>query len=105
MQTGGDIAKALVCGADAVVLGAPLAAAVDAPGRGFHWGMPAAHATLPRGKRIAVEQVGTLEEILLGPAHGGDGGRNLVGALRQTMALTGYETVKELQKAELVVVR
>jgi IMP dehydrogenase len=104
MRTGGDVAKAIVCGADAVVLGAPLAAATDAPGRGYHWGMPAVHAQLPRGHRVAVEQVGTLDEILLGPAHDGDGRRNLMGALRQTMALTGYETVKELQKADLVVV-
>ncbi|MGI8663530.1 MAG: GuaB3 family IMP dehydrogenase-related protein [Acidimicrobiales bacterium] len=104
MTTGGDVAKAIVCGADAVVLGAPLAAATDAPGRGYHWGMPAVHAALPRGHRVAIERVGTLEEILLGPGHDGDGRRNLMGALRQTMALTGYETVKELQKAELVVV-
>ncbi|MEO7555717.1 MAG: GuaB3 family IMP dehydrogenase-related protein, partial [Acidimicrobiales bacterium] len=103
MATGGDIAKAIVCGADAVVLGAPLAAADDAPGRGFHWGMPAVHAALPRGHRIAVEPVGTLEEILFGPGHGGDGRRNLMGALRQSMALTGYATVKELQNADLVV--
>jgi IMP dehydrogenase len=105
MATGGDIAKAIVCGADAVVLGAALAAATDAPGRGYHWGMPAVHAVLPRGHRVAVEQVGTVAEVLFGPAHDGDGRRNLVGALRQTMSLTGYETVKELQKADLVVVR
>ncbi|MGQ0616808.1 MAG: GuaB3 family IMP dehydrogenase-related protein [Acidimicrobiia bacterium] len=105
MRTGGDMAKALACGADAVMLGAPLAAATDAPGRGFHWGMPAVHPTLPRGHRTPVETIGTLAEILLGPAHDGDGRRNLLGALRATMALTGYETVKDLQKAELVVVR
>ena len=103
MRTGGDIAKALVCGADAVMLGAPLAAASEAPGRGWHWGMRSAHPTLPRGHRVAVEPVGSLRDVLFGPAHEGDGRRNLMGALRQTMALCGYETLKELQKAELVV--
>jgi IMP dehydrogenase len=102
MSTGGDIAKAIVCGADAVMVGTPLAAAAEAPGRGFHWGNTASHATLPRGHRVAVEQRGTLEEILVGPAHEADGQRNLVGALRRAMALTGYETLKEFQKAELV---
>ena len=105
MKTGGDIAKALVCGADAVMLGGPLAAAIDAPGRGWHWGMPATHPHLPRGDRVRVEPVGTLQEVLLGPAHEGDGRRNLMGALRQTMAMCGYQTLKELQKAELVVHR
>src|SRR3954447_14292930 len=85
MATGGDIAKAIVCGADAVMLGAPLAAAVDAPGRGWHWGMPSTHRTLPRGYRVPVAPIGTLQEVLFGPAHDGDGRRNLIGALRQTM--------------------
>jgi IMP dehydrogenase len=105
MTTGGDMAKAIVCGADAVMVGTPLAAAADAPGRGFHWGTTAVHATLPRGNRVAVQPRGSLEEILVGPAHEADGQRNLLGALRRAMALCGYETLKEFQKAEVVTLR
>jgi IMP dehydrogenase len=105
MTTGGDIAKAVVCGADAVMVGTPLAAAAEAPGRGFHWGSTAVHATLPRGNRVAIEQRGTLEEILVGPAHEADGQRNLLGALRRSMALCGYESLKDFQKAEVVALR
>jgi IMP dehydrogenase len=102
MTTGGDMAKAVVCGADAVMVGTPLAAAMDAPGRGYHWGVTAAHATLPRGLRVAVEPRGSMEEILVGPAHEADGQRNLLGALRRSMALCGYESLKDFQKAEVV---
>jgi IMP dehydrogenase len=104
MSTGGDIAKAVVCGADAVMIGTPLAAADAAPGGGCHWGMNAVHGSLPRGERVRVETRGTLEEILLGPAHEADGRRNLCGALRRSMALSGYETLKDFQKADLVAV-
>jgi IMP dehydrogenase len=103
MRTGGDIAKAIACGADAVMIGSPLAGAYEAPGRGYHWGMATFHPTLPRGARVNVGQKATLREILVGPAHENDGTLNLFGALRTSMATTGYETVKEFQKAEVMV--
>src|SRR6266536_3500532 len=103
MRTGGDIAKAIACGADAVMIGSPLAKAHEAPGQGYHWGMATFHPDLPRGTRVATKRIGTLEEILVGPAHENDGTLNLFGALRTSMATTGYATVKEFQKAEVVV--
>jgi IMP dehydrogenase len=103
MATGGDLAKAIVCGADAVMLGQPLAAATDVPGRGWSWSMTAAHATLPKGGRVLTQPAGTLEEVLVGPAVEADGRTNLCGALRSAMALTGHQTLKDLQKADLAI--
>jgi IMP dehydrogenase len=103
MSRGGDIAKAIACGADAVMLGSPLSSAEEAPCRGFHWGMATFHPTLPRGTRVRTTVRGSLKEILLGPAHENDGRMNLFGALRTSMATTGYQSVKEFQKAEVMV--
>jgi IMP dehydrogenase len=103
MRTGGDIAKAIACGADAVMLGSPFAAAVEAPGRGFSWGMAAPSPTLPRGTRIRIGERLPLEQILFGPAQTSHGTQNLVGALRQSMAALGARTIREMHSVEMVV--
>jgi IMP dehydrogenase len=103
MRTGGDVSKAIALGADAVMIGSPLAAAAEAPGRGDHWGMATFHPELPRGTRVKAGVKGTLNEILLGPAHENDGTLNLFGALRTSMATCGYDTVQSFQKAEVMV--
>lgn len=103
MRTGGDVAKAMACGADAVMIGSPLARAEEAPGRGYHWGMATFHPELPRGTRVEAGIIGSLKQILLGPAHENDGTRNLFGALRMSMATCGYENIKAFQKAEIMV--
>ena len=99
----GDIVKAIACGADAVMLGAALARATDAPGGGYHWGPEAHHSKLPRGERVQVGQVASLEAMLYGPAPAADGTANLVGALRRSMATTGYSDLKEFQRVEVIV--
>ncbi|HUB75620.1 MAG TPA: GuaB3 family IMP dehydrogenase-related protein [Solirubrobacteraceae bacterium] len=103
MRTGGDIAKAIACGADAVMIGSPLARAYEAPGHGYHWGMATFHPTLPRGARVQTTQNATLEEILVGPAFENDGTNNLFGALRTSMATCGYEDIAEFNGAELMI--
>lgn len=103
MGTSGSFVKALALGADAVMLGAPLARASEAPGQGKHWGAEARHLTLPRGHRSDVGTVGTLEQILFGPSHQADGTTNFVGALRRAMASTGYVDVKSFQRCQVAV--
>ena len=103
MRTGGDISKAVACGADAVMIGSPLARAKEAPGRGYHWGMATFHPSLPRGTRVTTKQDGSLEQILLGPANENDGTFNLMGALRTSMATTGYEDIPSFHRAEVMV--
>jgi IMP dehydrogenase len=103
MRTGGDVAKAVACGADAVMLGSPFARAYEAPGEGYHWGMATFHPTLPRGARVRTVQNGTLQEIVAGPARENDGTFNLMGALRTSMATCGYKDLAEFNRAELMV--
>jgi IMP dehydrogenase len=103
MRNGGDVSKAFACGADAVMIGSPLARAYEAPGRGFHWGMATFHPSLPRGARVKTTQNGTLEQILLGPAHENDGTFNLMGSLRTSMATCGYEDIPSFHRAEVMV--
>jgi len=103
MATSGDICKAFASGADAVMVGSAFARAVEAPGRGYHWGMATPHANLPRGTRIRVGTTGTLEEILFGPAKLDDGTQNLMGALRTCMGAVGSANIRELQLTEVII--
>ncbi len=101
--TGGDICKCIACGADAVMIGSPIARASTAPGRGFHWGMATPSQILPRGTRIEVGSTGSLERIIKGPALLDDGTHNLLGAIRTSMSTLGAKNIKEMQKVEIVI--
>ncbi|MFJ3956237.1 GuaB3 family IMP dehydrogenase-related protein [Arthrobacter sp. NPDC090010] len=103
MGSSGDIVKAIAMGADAVMLGSVLARAEEAPGKGWHWGAEAHHPEMPRGDRALMGTVGPLEEVLFGPGHHTDGTSNLIGALRRSMATTGYSDLKEFQRVDVVV--
>jgi IMP dehydrogenase len=101
--TGGDICKSIACGADAVMIGSPIARAKEAPGRGFHWGMATPSPVLPRGTRINVGSTGTIREILVGPAKLDDGTHNLLGALKTSMGTLGAKNLLEMQQIEVVI--
>jgi IMP dehydrogenase len=103
VSTSGEIAKTVACGADAIMMGSPLAKAAEAPGKGWHWGLEAHHGELPRGNRVQVGTVGTLNEVLTGPSNTSDGSMNLFGALRRSMATCGYSDLKEFQRVEVVI--
>jgi len=103
MVGGGDICKAIACGADAVMIGSPIARAIESPGGDYHWGMATPSPTLPRGSRIKVGTIGTLKEILLGPAKYDDGSMNLVGALKTSMGTLGAANLKEMHQVEIVI--
>ena len=103
IRTGGDLCKAFVCGADAVMLGTPLAQAEEAPGNGYNWGMATPHPALPRGTRVEVGVKGTLEQILLGPTSATDGTQNLIGALRVCMGMVGASNIREMHNAEILI--
>ncbi|HEY0790023.1 MAG TPA: GuaB3 family IMP dehydrogenase-related protein [Chthoniobacterales bacterium] len=103
MSKGGDVCKALACGADAVMIGSAFAKAVEAPGKGYHWGMATPHANLPRGTRIRVGTTGPLKQILFGPAEVDDGSQNLVGAITTCMGNVGAATLREFQETEIII--
>jgi IMP dehydrogenase len=103
IRTGGDLCKAFAAGADAVMIGSPLAQAAEAPGKGYHWGMAHSHPALPRGTRVRVGTIATLEQVLFGPTSVTDGSQNLVGALRTSMGVCSARTIKEMHKVKMVI--
>ncbi len=102
ISVGGEVAKAIACGADAVMLGSALARAEEAPGRGYHWGMATGHAALPRGTRIRVGTSATLRQILTGPGVVDDGSQNLAGALRTALGICGAATIPQMHETEII---
>jgi len=103
IRTGGDLCKAFAAGADAVMIGSPLAQATEAPGKGYHWGMSHSHPALPRGTRVRVGTTGSLEQILFGPTSVTNGTQNLVGALRTAMGVCSARTIKEMHKVKMLI--
>ncbi len=103
LRTGGDVCKAIACGADGVMMGQPIASSLEAPGHGHHWGMATSSANLPRGTRVKVGQKASLEQILFGPATKDDGTLNFVGALKLGMGTCGAATIKEMQEVEILI--
>jgi IMP dehydrogenase len=103
IRVGGDLCKAFAAGADAVMIGSPLAQAAEAPGRGYHWGMSHSHPTLPRGTRVRVGTTASLEQILFGPTSVTDGTQNLIGALRTGMGVCSARTIKEMHKIKMII--
>jgi IMP dehydrogenase len=103
IRTGGDLCKAFACGADAVMIGTPLAQAEEAPGKGFNWGMASPHPALPRGTRVKVGIAGPLEQILFGPTSKTDGTQNLMGALEVCMGMIGAFNIRDMHSAQVVV--
>jgi IMP dehydrogenase len=103
MNKGGDVCKALACGADAVMVGSAFAKAEEAPGRGYHWGMATPHANLPRGTRIKVGVSGSLQQILFGPAEVDDGSQNLIGAITTCMGNVGAADLRRFQETEVII--
>jgi len=103
IRTGGDLCKAFAAGADAVMIGSPLAQATEAPGKGYHWGMSHSHPALPRGTRVRVGTTASLEQILFGPTSVTNGTQNLVGALRTSMGVCSARTIREMHKVKMVI--
>ncbi|MHC1578352.1 MAG: GuaB3 family IMP dehydrogenase-related protein [Dehalococcoidia bacterium] len=103
IRTGGDLCKSFAAGADAVMIGSPLAQAAEAPGRGYHWGMSHSHPALPRGTRIRVGTTGSMEQILFGPASVTNGTQNLVGALRTSMGVCSARSIKEMHRVRMII--